>query len=109
MADALQTLKNKHKIWQFRNRTSSAQTIMLHGDTVQVQPAATAKILSALFIQLPPFSIFSPIVPSVDELIEAGVIASSKEASPVRPAVITMESSTDSPDKQTGGKTSKSS
>lgn len=107
MADKLAGLKSRYKIWEFKNRTSGRQTIQLAGgDSVQVQANTSVRVMSDLFIQLPAFSIFLPVTPSITELIEAGIISKASEAKvvPDKPSEVA-----DTSDKQVGGKTSRSS
>lgn len=85
----LAKLQAANTVFQFRNRTNAAQTIQLEGgDAVQVQPGAIGKVLSSGLTQLPEFKSFMPIVPSIQELIDAGLIGQTEEASavPAKPA-----------------------
>lgn len=98
----LAKLKADHSIFEFRNRTGTSQSIALGGnDSVQVQPGAIARISSADITQMPAFSDFEPRVPTLAQLIDAGLIGKTTEANPVPAAPDVV----DPPAPPTGGQT----
>jgi len=79
----LDKLKAEHKVFEFRNRGDGTRTIQLDGDSVQAQGGAIARVQSSMISQLPAFSDFEPVIPSVQQLIDAGLIGNAKEATSV--------------------------
>lgn len=106
--NGLDGLKGRHKVFEFRNRSQSAETIYLaNGDTMMVPAGAVGKQRSELFTQLPAMSTFDYVTPSIDEVIEAGIIETKQQAQPVKP--VEPEKPIDETSKQKGGQPLKSS
>lgn len=72
----LDGLKKKYATFEFRNRSGSEsrRINLTGGDSAQVQASSSARIQSQYFDQLPAFSDFEPIVPSIEDMIAAGLI-----------------------------------
>lgn len=72
----LDGLKKKYPTFEFRNRSGSEsrRINLTGGDSAQVQAGSSARIQSQYFDQLPAFSDFEPIVPSIEDMIAAGLI-----------------------------------
>jgi hypothetical protein len=104
--EGLEGLKQKYSVFSFRNRstTESRRIALKDGDSVQIQSGGLGKALSSMFDQLPSFSDFEPVVPTTEELIEAGVIKTRNSAAPKEDVV----TDTDPAPKQSGGSTSPS-
>lgn len=103
--DPISVLQTKYPIWVFKNRTSIPQIIYLSGgDSIQAQANVEVRVQSNLFTQLPSFSIFEPIVPSLNDLVSEGVIKTSGEASAVK-ETFDEEVAKEKPATQIGGKT----
>ena len=65
----------KHPIFEFKNKRNRPVKITLNtGDTVQAQPHSTVKVRSALFTNLPSQKDFAFVKPSLQDLIEVGII-----------------------------------
>lgn len=80
----LEGLKKKYPVFAFRNRstTESRRIFLAGGDSVQIQSGGLGKAKSEMFDQLPSFSDFEPVMPTTEELIEAGVIKTRSHAAP---------------------------
>lgn len=77
----LAVLKALYPVFEFRNRTSVSQVIVLAGgDSVQANPNGFIKIPSNLLIQVPSFQTFEPIKPKINEYVDAGVIKTNAPA-----------------------------
>lgn len=73
-------LQAKFPIFVVRNKTNIAQHIPLKNGTLQAQPQATTKVSSEDLLQAPPFSIFKPISPSMDDYKSAGLLKSNTKS-----------------------------
>lgn len=71
-------LQDAHPIWEFRNKTNTVQNVPLaHGDSIKVagrSDGGVLKLQSKKFHQLPPFSTFTFIKPSLDDLRAVGLL-----------------------------------
>lgn len=86
--DAFDRLKMDFPIFEMRNIRGYAVSVMLaDGDSVQVQPHGTAKINSVSMIQLPDFTAFKMISPTMADIIKSGVLS---KASPSDQPVFTQ-------------------
>ncbi len=83
MSDALSELKEMYPIFQFKNKTNTAQSVALFGDTVQVNPKGILKLRSSKFSNLPSTSAFQFIAPTLDDLRAVGLLASPSPAASV--------------------------
>lgn len=69
--NVLETLAEKFPVFEFKNTTNIAKTILLrNGDSAQCMPKSSIKLPSELFIQFPNLKEFMPIVPSQLQLAE---------------------------------------
>lgn len=84
--EGLSGLKELYEVFTFRNRLGTPQVILLQGgDSVQVQPGANVDIASNLILQMPSVTVFQPITPGIQDLIDAGLITTPDEVTPVPP------------------------
>jgi hypothetical protein len=84
--NGLTGLKELYNEFSFRNRLGTAEVILLQGgDSVQVQPGATVTIKTELILQMPSVSSFEPIQPTIQDLIDAGLIATPEYVKPIPP------------------------
>jgi hypothetical protein len=82
--DAFDQLKMDFPIWELRNTRNYAIQIMLaDGDEVQVQPNGNARINAASMIQLPDFTSFKMLSPTMSDIIKSGVLSSAPQDQPV--------------------------
>lgn len=79
--DAFDQLKMDFPIWELRNQRNYPIQIMLaDGNEVQIQPNGNGRIQAASMIQLPDFTSFKMISPTMADIIKSGVLSNPKPA-----------------------------
>ena len=68
-------LAKKYRYLTVANRTAhSAQILYGNGDSVQIQPNSTARIMTEGLAQIPNSTIFDLVNPTIAQLIEDGIV-----------------------------------
>lgn len=76
----MQELREVYPMFKFHNCSQVTQRIQLAGgDSIQINPFATVEVSSNLVISLPNTPDLKTVVPSVNDLIEVGLIRKVQE------------------------------